>query len=150
MSDVTVTTTDGFEGREITEYRGVVSGEAISRFEAWVAAQGGDPAVARDATGLAITGIDPEGAAAEKRLPHWFGEALVLVLERFGYETQIKGDMLDASCMRMPASETARALHALGLVLAVTRLMDVKLADAADARNEASLFLRRFFPEDAS
>lgn len=28
-----------------------------------------------------------EGAAAEKRLPHWFGEALVLVLERFGDRT---------------------------------------------------------------
>lgn len=71
------------------------------------------------------------------------------VLERFGYEIQIKGDMLDASCMRMPARETSRALHALGLILAVTRLMDVRLADAVDAHNEALLFLRRFFPEEA-
>ncbi len=89
------------------------------------------------------------GGAALSQRAHRL-EFIRLVLERFGYETQIKGDMLDASCMRLPASETARALHALGLVLAVTRLMDVKLADAADARNEASLFLRRFFPEDAS
>jgi pyruvate,water dikinase len=70
------------------------------------------------------------------------------VLEHFGYETVIKGDMLDASFMRMPAGETAHALHVLGLVLAVTRLMDVKLADSAEARSEASLFLQRFFPEN--
>jgi pyruvate,water dikinase len=70
------------------------------------------------------------------------------VLEHFGYETTIKGDMLDASYMRMPAAETAHALEVLGLVLAVTRLMDVKLADSAEAKSEASLFLQRFFPEE--
>ncbi len=70
------------------------------------------------------------------------------VLERFGYEIQIKGDMLDASFMRMPADDTIRALHVLGLVLAVTRLMDVKLEDAQDAQREASTFLQRFFPEE--
>jgi uncharacterized protein YbjQ (UPF0145 family) len=29
MSDVTITTTDGLDGREVTEYLGVVSGEAV-------------------------------------------------------------------------------------------------------------------------
>jgi len=29
MPDITITTTDGLEGQEITEYRGVVSGEAV-------------------------------------------------------------------------------------------------------------------------
>jgi uncharacterized protein YbjQ (UPF0145 family) len=29
MSDITVTTTDGLEGREVVEYCGVVSGEAV-------------------------------------------------------------------------------------------------------------------------
>jgi uncharacterized protein YbjQ (UPF0145 family) len=29
MADITVTTTDGIDGREVTEYCGVVSGEAI-------------------------------------------------------------------------------------------------------------------------
>lgn len=29
MNEITITTTDGLEGREIVEYRGVVSGEAI-------------------------------------------------------------------------------------------------------------------------
>lgn len=72
------------------------------------------------------------------------------VLELFGYEIQIKGDMLDASFMRMPADETSRALHALGLVLAVTRLMDMKLPDADAAHREADLFLRNFFPEEGA
>jgi pyruvate,water dikinase len=69
------------------------------------------------------------------------------VLERFGYETGIRGDMLDASFSRMGASETARALSALGLILAVTRLMDIRLADGIEARQEADSFMRRFFPE---
>lgn len=72
------------------------------------------------------------------------------VLELFGYEIQIKGDMLDASFMRMPADETSRALHALGLVLAATRLMDMKLPDADAAHREADLFLRNFFPEEGA
>ncbi|PSQ56261.1 MAG: hypothetical protein BRD23_09665 [Halobacteriales archaeon SW_9_67_25] len=29
MSEITVTTTDGIDGRGVTEYRGVVSGEAV-------------------------------------------------------------------------------------------------------------------------
>jgi pyruvate, water dikinase len=56
--------------------------------------------------------------------------------------------MLDAAYMRMPVDETAHALHALGLVLAVTRLMDMKLAEASDAQREATLFMQRFFPEE--
>jgi pyruvate,water dikinase len=70
------------------------------------------------------------------------------VLERFGYEVLIKGDMLDAAYMRMPVDETARCLYVLGLVLAVTRLMDMKLAEASDAQREATLFMQRFFPEE--
>jgi pyruvate,water dikinase len=89
------------------------------------------------------------GGAALSQRAHRLG-FIRQVLERFGYEIQIKGDMLDASYMRMPAEETARALYALGLVLAVTRLMDVKLDDSAAAQNEALLFLKRFFPEDQS
>jgi pyruvate,water dikinase len=69
------------------------------------------------------------------------------ILERFGYETHIRGDMLDASYARMGADETGRALRALGLVLAVTRLMDMRLTDEESARQEAASFLERFFPE---
>lgn len=68
------------------------------------------------------------------------------VLERFGYETDVRGDMLDASFARMGAHETARALSALGLVLAVTRLMDIRLADGDEARQEAGSFMQHYFP----
>lgn len=71
------------------------------------------------------------------------------VLERFGFETVIRGDMLDASLARLGMEETAKALHALGLVLAVTRLMDIRLSDVPQARREAASFMRNFFPEDA-
>jgi pyruvate,water dikinase len=69
------------------------------------------------------------------------------ILERFGYETMIRGDMLDASLGRLDATGTSRALHALGLVLAVTRLMDIRLSDVPQARQEAAAFMHRFFPE---
>ena len=82
---------------------------------------------------------------------HQRGHRLVFVqqvLEHFGYETSIKGDMLDASFTRMPAPETSRALHVLGVVLAETRLMDIKLSGTADARQQATAFIQRFFPEE--
>ncbi len=85
------------------------------------------------------------GAALDQR-----GYRLLFVqdiLERFGYETSIKGDMLDASLARRDAKETARALNILGLVLAVTRLMDIRLTDEFEARQEADSFMRCFFPE---
>lgn len=69
------------------------------------------------------------------------------VLERFAYETRITGDMLDAVCQRLGREQTGEALRALGLILAITRLMDVKLASEADARREAEAFLARFYPE---
>jgi len=71
------------------------------------------------------------------------------VLERFGYETVIRGDMLDASLARLGMEETATALRALGLVLAVTRLMDIRLADVPQAKREAASFMQNFFPEAA-
>lgn len=69
------------------------------------------------------------------------------VLERFGYDNAIRGDMLDASLTRLDSAGTAQGLYALGLVLAVTRLMDMRLGDGAEARQEAALFMQRFFPE---
>jgi pyruvate,water dikinase len=72
------------------------------------------------------------------------------ILEGFGYETSIRGDMLDAACTRLSAAETLRALRVLGVVLAVTRLMDIRLSSAEQARDEAAAFARTFFPEGAS
>jgi len=85
------------------------------------------------------------GAALKQR-----GYRLVYVqriLEGFGYETSIRGDMLDATCARLSAVETLRALRVLGVVLAVTRLMDIRLTSVEQARDEAAAFARDFFPE---
>lgn len=68
-------------------------------------------------------------------------------LGRFGFETRIAGDMLDASCSRLPGAETREALRALGLILAVTRLMDVRLSSMDDAERESEMFMQRFYPE---
>lgn len=70
------------------------------------------------------------------------------VLQLFGFETNITGDMLDASYVRMPAEATSRALEIVGLLLAVTRFMDIKLADQFLAEEEARAFMIRFFPEE--
>jgi hypothetical protein len=70
------------------------------------------------------------------------------VLEKFGYETVIAG-------------HARRVLHAhgrggdgpgpraLGLVLAVTRLMDMRLSDGSEARREAESFMQSYYPEVA-
>jgi pyruvate,water dikinase len=68
-------------------------------------------------------------------------------LTRFGYETRIAGDMLDASCSRLAEAETRDALRVLGLILAVTRVMDVKLSCVDDAERESQAFMQRFYPE---
>lgn len=78
------------------------------------------------------------------------GHRLVFItrtLARFGFETRIAGDMLDATCSRLSGEETREALRALGLILAVTRLMDVRLSSIEDAERESETFIKRFYPE---
>jgi len=82
------------------------------------------------------------GAAMEQR-----GHRLVFierVLSQSGFDTVIKGDKFDAAFSRRPAAETSRALHALGLILAATRLQDMKLHDRSQAEEEAQSFIDRF------
>lgn len=85
------------------------------------------------------------GAAMEQR-----GYRLIFlerILTDHGFETEIRGDMFDGVYARMPAAETARALQLLGLVLAETRLQDMRLADNTQAVEEATAFIRRFAGE---
>lgn len=70
------------------------------------------------------------------------------VLSGLGFDNTIKGDMLDASHARMPAEDTARALRFLGQVLAITRLMDMRLGSPEQAEAEARAFIQRFAAED--
>ena len=63
------------------------------------------------------------------------------VLTFFGFETSRRGDMLDASFARAPLAETELALTRLGMLLAATRLMDVRLTSKQHAAEEAEKFI---------
>lgn len=88
------------------------------------------------------------GAGMAQRLHRL--EYISLILARAGFEVSRRGDMLDAVLQRLPQDETERGLRRLGLVLAVTRLMDMRLTSVEQARDEADVFVRQFFPEVAS
>jgi len=53
----------------------------------------------------------------------------------------MRGDMLDASFARAPQAETKLALTRLGMLLAATRLMDVRLTSKQHAAEEAEKFI---------
>ncbi len=63
------------------------------------------------------------------------------VLTAFGFETLSRGDMLDAAFARAPQAETARALTQLGILLAATRLMDVRLTSTRQVAEEVEKFI---------
>jgi pyruvate,water dikinase len=69
-------------------------------------------------------------------------EFLRLVLERLGFETSSKADMLDAQLMSAPPDITEAALEQLGRLAAVTQLMDMYLKDSSMAVRFAEDFLR--------
>lgn len=81
------------------------------------------------------------GGAALARRVHRL-EFMTRVLTHFGFEISIRGDMLDACMNRLGRSETERGLRCLGLVLAGTRLMDMRLTSTEQAQEEAESFLR--------
>jgi pyruvate,water dikinase len=87
------------------------------------------------------------GAGLAQRLHRL--EFMTQVLTHAGFEISTRGDMLDASLHRLPRSETERGLRCLGLVLAGTRLMDMRLTSVEQAREEADAFVRLCQPEDA-
>lgn len=88
------------------------------------------------------------GAGLEQRLYRL--EYMSLVLARFGFDVSIKGDMLDATVQRLPLDETDRCLRWLGLILAATRLMDMRLQSIDQARQEAAVFVDAHMPEAVS
>jgi pyruvate, water dikinase len=63
------------------------------------------------------------------------------VLTFFGFETSRRGDMLDASFARAPLAKTKLALTRLGMLLAATRLMDVRLTSRHQVAEEAEKFI---------
>lgn len=79
------------------------------------------------------------GAGLTQRLHRL--EFMTRVLTHAGFDISTRGDMLDASLHRLPRSEAERGLRCLGLVLAGTRLMDMRLTSVEQAWQEADAFL---------
>jgi pyruvate,water dikinase len=79
------------------------------------------------------------GAGFDQRLLRL--EFIRRVLDRYGFETTTRGDMLDAKCARLPENDTRRLLMRLGDLMAVTRLMDMRMDDEAQVQAEVERFI---------
>ncbi|WP_415714503.1 PEP/pyruvate-binding domain-containing protein [Maridesulfovibrio sp.] len=63
------------------------------------------------------------------------------VLVHYGFETEIRGDMLDGFSSRLDRSETSRQLTVLGYLMAVTRMMDMRMENEAQLETEFKGFI---------
>ncbi len=63
------------------------------------------------------------------------------VMERYGFETKTRGDMLDAKIARIGENETRRLLARLGYLMAVSRLMDMRMDTEAQVELEVEKFM---------
>ena len=81
------------------------------------------------------------GGAAEKQQLFRL-QFIDQVLTTFGFDTSCRGDMLDATFARAPLAATRCALTRLGMLLAATRLMDVRLTSTQQVREEVETFIR--------
>ncbi|WP_285907286.1 PEP/pyruvate-binding domain-containing protein [Pseudodesulfovibrio pelocollis] len=79
------------------------------------------------------------GAAFDQRLLRL--DFIGQVLSHYGFEVTARGDMLDANCARLDENGTRRLLARLGYLLAVTRLMDMRLETDQDVAREAQRFI---------
>jgi pyruvate,water dikinase len=82
------------------------------------------------------------GASFEQRLLRL--EFLRLVLEAAGFETRIRGDLMDAQVRRGSREDTEEALRLLGVILARTRVMDMSMKDLGQARELAEEFAETY------
>jgi pyruvate,water dikinase len=79
------------------------------------------------------------GAGFDQRLLRL--EFIRRVLERYGFETRTRGDMIDAKFARQGENETRRLLVRLGYLMAVTRLMDMRMENEAQVAQEVERFI---------
>lgn len=63
------------------------------------------------------------------------------VLAHYGFETETRGDMLDAKCSKLSENETRRLLVRLGYLMAVTRLMDMRMDNDEQVKAEIRRFI---------
>ena len=63
------------------------------------------------------------------------------VLSRYGFDTETRGDMIDAKCARLDENETRRLLAKLGYLMSVTRLMDMRMGSSEQVDLEVDKFI---------
>ncbi|WP_419784862.1 PEP/pyruvate-binding domain-containing protein [Pseudodesulfovibrio sp.] len=63
------------------------------------------------------------------------------VLDRYGYETTTRGDMIDAKVSKISENDTRRLLARLGYLMAITRLMDMRMEDEGQVEAEVDRFI---------
>jgi len=68
-------------------------------------------------------------------------EFIQRVLDHYGFETTTRGDMLDAKCARMSEKQAQKLLARLGYLLAMTRLMDMRMESEAQVEAEVARFI---------
>lgn len=64
-----------------------------------------------------------------------------MVLNHYGFEIKIRGDMLDAFSSRLDLFGTAKQLAILGYLMAVTRLMDMRMESENQVAAEVAKFI---------
>ncbi|WP_207261312.1 PEP/pyruvate-binding domain-containing protein [Desulfovibrio sp. Huiquan2017] len=80
------------------------------------------------------------GAGFDQRLLRL--EFIRRVLDSYGFETSTRGDMIDAKCARLPENDIRRLLMRLGYLMAVTRLMDMRMDSEEQVDAEVERFIR--------
>ena len=80
------------------------------------------------------------GAGFDQRLLRL--EFIRQVLDRYGFDTRTRGDMIDATFARQGENETRRLLVRLGYLMAVTRLMDMRMENEEQVAQEVEKFLQ--------
>lgn len=79
------------------------------------------------------------GAGLDNRLLRL--EFIRQVLEHYGFETSVRGDMLDGFSSRLDEKGTAKLLAVLGYLMAFTRLMDMRMESEDQVAAEVTKFI---------
>ncbi|MGB3221643.1 MAG: PEP/pyruvate-binding domain-containing protein [Desulforhopalus sp.] len=89
------------------------------------------------------------GGGNEEKIA-WRLLMLSKVLNHFGFVVYIKGDMLEAKCMRQESDASQLRLQVLGYLLGRTPLLDMALESETDALNMADLFIEKWQKSDST
>jgi pyruvate,water dikinase len=89
------------------------------------------------------------GGGNEEKIA-WRLIMLSKVLNHFGFVVYIKGDMLEAKCMRRDNQASQLRLRVIGYLLGRTPLLDMALESETDALNMADLFIEKWQKSDST